>query len=301
LRRPDDSTLTPEQYTKVRIEAERALYKASALGRFPTPVDDIMCAAGVEEVHDDVLNDDFIVRMRHKAGDALKRSLQKVIGLFDAQSRLVFVDRTLHPVKQRFLRLHETGHGLMRWQCDIYVVVEECQQTLDPDLADQFDREANVFASEVLFQLDTFATEAEEMEFCIRTPIDMSKKYGTSIYAAIRQYVSKNCRACAVLVLNMPETVEGDGFRATLRRHVSSDKFLELFGAAQWKSYYTPDDDIGSMVPINGRRMSGKHTLVLKDRNGESHECVAEAFSTTYQVFILIHTVKTLTRTSIGV
>lgn len=299
MRKPDDSTLTPRQYAKVRTEAKRVLQQADALGRFPTPVEDIMAAAGVKEFPEDVLNEGFIARMRQKAGDALKRALKKVVGLFDAREGLVFIDRALPIMKQKFVRLHETGHGFMVWQRDLYAVVEECEQSLDPELADLFDREANVFASEVLFQLDTFSEEAEEREFDIRTPVQMSGKYGASIYASVRQYVSKNSRACVVLVLNPPEFVDGDGFRAMFRRSIASPRFLELFKDIQWRDYYTPDDEIGAMIPVGKRRMSGKRTIMLYDCDGNRHECVAEAFTQGYQVFILIHAVKTLTATSI--
>jgi hypothetical protein len=99
----------------------------------------------------------------------------------------------------------------------------------------------------------------------------MSKDYGASIYSAVRQYVSKNSKACAVLVVNMPELVEGDGFRATLRRHIESSRFVELFGQIQWRQTFTPDDVIGAMIPMGGRKYSGKRQLALTDMNGDKH------------------------------
>lgn len=300
VRRPDDSSLTPGQYAKVRSEAKRALREAGAFGRFPTPVGDIMAAARLEEVEEDVLNEDgFLASTRKKAGKALKLALSKVLGLFDAGARLVFIDRTMHVVKQTFVRLHETAHGFMPWQKDLYAVVEDCERSLDPDVADLFDREANNFASEVLFQLDCFSDEAEQKPFGIMVPVGLSKRYGGSIYAAVRRYVFRNHRACAVLVLNPPDLVEGDGFRASLRRFVASPSFAELFGGIRWPEYFTPDDDIGKSVPVGKRRLSGKRTIVLNDRNGDSHECVLEAFTQTHQVFVLIHAISTLSKTSI--
>lgn len=299
MKRPDDSTLTPQQYAKVRAEALRALESAGALGRFPTPVNDIMGAAGVQEVHEDVLNEGFLAKMRKKAGKALKSALSKVLGLFDARDGLIFIDRTLHAVKQTFIRLHETGHGFMRWQRDLYAIVEECDHTLDPEVADLFDREANVFASEVLFQLDTFTEEAEGHEFSILTPVRLHKNYGGSIYATVRRYVMKNHRACAVLVLEPPQFADGDGFRANFRRFVASPRFTEMFGAIEWPASFTPDDDIGAMVPVGKRRMSRKRSLGITDRNGDLQDCLAEAFTQKHQVFILIHAVRTLNKSSV--
>jgi len=154
-RRPDDSTLTPVQLAKVRNEAGRALREAGALGVLPTPIKDILAVAKVEEVQEDVLNESFLAKMRAKAGDAIKRALSKVMGLFDAAAGLVFIDQLLMPVKKRFVTLHEAGHGFLPWQRSMYKLVEDCDKALDPEAADLFDREANVFASEVLFQNDT--------------------------------------------------------------------------------------------------------------------------------------------------
>lgn len=297
--KPDDSRLTPAQYAKVRSEAERAVSLAGALGRFPTPIDDIMAAANVQEVKEDVLNESFILKLRRQASGALKSALSKVIGLVDAKARLVFIDRTLHVVKQTFVRLHETGHAFMAWQRDLYAVVEDCEQTIEAATADLFDREAIVFASEVVFQLDGFSKEAEEKSFGILVPVNLGKKYGASIYSSVRRYVSHNWRACTVVVINPPELIPGDGFRASLRRHCSSPSFTEKFGEINWPLVFTPDHPVGAMIPINGRKMSGKRTISLTDRNGDTHECIAEAFTQTYQVFVLIHAVSTLTTSSI--
>lgn len=296
--RPDDSTLTPGQLVRVRKEAERALQQAGALGVLPTPIDEIMRVARVREIEEDVLNPSFVAKIAAKAeraGQAIRRALSKVMGLFHASEGLIFIDRTLMQVKQRFVRLHESAHGFLPWQRPMYSLVQDGENALDPDTADLFDREANTFASEVLFQLDTFRDEAEAMSFDILTPVRLAKKFNASNYAAIRQYVSKNHRTCAVVVLNMPELDPIVGFRATLRRVVGSESFLRLFSGRTWPEVHTPDDEIGRLVPLNGRRASGKRQLGLTDVNGMLHDCIAESFSTGHQVFVLIHVVKALT------
>jgi len=298
MSRPDDSTLRPSELARVRKEAERALRQANALGALPTPIDEIMRVARVREVEEDILNPSFMAKIIGKAqnaGLAIKRALSKIMGLFHASEGLVFIDRTLMMVRQRFVRLHESAHGFLPWQRPMYALVQDCERALDPDTADLFDREANTFASEVLFQLDTFRDQAEEQPFNIFTPVNLAKKFNASNYAAIRQYVSKNHRTCAVVVLNMPELNVEFGFRATLRRVVMSEGFKVMFAGRIWAELYTPDDDIGRLVPLYGRRASGKRHLGLTDANGELHDCVAESFTTGQQVFVLIHVIKALT------
>lgn len=296
--RPDDSSLTPSQLARIRKEAQRALHEASAFGVLPTPLAQVMAVARVEEVKEDVLNPSFAARIlnkAHQAGHVIKRALTKVLGLFHASDGLVFIDRTLAVVKQRFVAFHETAHGFLSWQRPIYAVVADCEKSLDPETADLFDREANVFASEVLFQIDTFRDMAEEKPFSIWTPVRLATKFNASLYASIRQYVAKNHRACAVVILDPPQIEVGVGFRASTRRVVQSNSFTETFGRHDWKDCYTPDDDLGALVPLGGRKFSGKRQLGLTNSDGVLHECVAEAFSNTQQVFVLILVAKSLT------
>lgn len=302
MKKPDDCTLTYQQYQNIRKQAQLALERADAKGCFPTPIAEIMRIAEVQEVHEDVLNPSFIDKIRQeigKAGSVLRRALGKVMGLFDARARLIFIDRSLHVVKQSFIRLHETAHAFLPWQKGLYAVVEDCENSLDPEVADLFDRQANVFAAEVMFQMDAFIEEAEQSEFGILNPVRLSKKYGASIYSSVRQYVSKNHRACVVLVLNPPALKEGVGFSTTLRRAIPSQTFLDKFGNLNWPDLFTPNDEIGAMVPVSGRRMSGKREITLTDLNGDTHICIAEAFTQSWQVFVLIHSVETLKKKSV--
>lgn len=300
MSRPDDSSLTPSQRARVRKEAERALREAGVLGVFPTPVNRIMEVARVQEVQGEVLGDSLINRLRTKAGSALKRALSKVLGLFYASEGLIFIDQALHVMKKRFVRLHESAHGFLPWQRPMYAVVEDCEKSLDAESADAFDREANVFASEVLFQLDTFSEMAASESVSIWVPVKLSTKFEASIYSSIRQYVSKNHRPCAVLVLNKPEICPVSGFKASLRRFVVSPEFGKFFPGQTWPESYGPDDELGAMVPVGkGRRASRPRRIELMDANGVRHECVAEAFTQGHQVFILIHVKKTLTAVSI--
>jgi Zn-dependent peptidase ImmA (M78 family) len=158
----------------IRKHAERALVAAAALGRFPTAVDDVMAAARVVVSDEDALDADFLTKLRKRAGSALMRALSKVLGVLDAAAKIVYIDRSIHVVKRTFLKLHETAHAVLPWQRDIFVVAEDCEQTLAPEIAESFEREANAFACEVLFQLDAFQNEAEQEKISI-LPLNYSR------------------------------------------------------------------------------------------------------------------------------
>lgn len=65
------------------------------------------------------------------------------------------------------------------------------------------------------------------------------------------------------------------------------------------KESYTPDDEIGALVPLGDRKGSGRRQLGLTDANGTLQECVAEAFTNKQQVFVLILATKSLTATRV--
>ncbi len=288
MTRPDDSSLTPAQHAAVRAAAKRALQAADAFGQLPTPVPAIMAAAGITELAEPILDPAYLAAQRGQAGDRLKRALGKVQGLFDAAGRLVVIDRSLPAVRQTFIRLHETGHGVLPWQSQLYAVIEDCQASLDPAVAELFEREANVFAAEALFQLDNFAYEAAQCAFGIRTPLALSSRYGASIYATMRQYVLKHHLPCALLVLDPPAADPANGGQASLRRSVASASFRDRFGEPAWPERLGPADPLGRLLPPPGRRMVEDGELVLTDRAGAPCPLLGESFTQTHQLFILL-------------
>jgi len=58
------------------------------------------------------------------------------------------------------------------------------------------------------------------------------------------------------------------------------------------------DHALGQVLPLV-RRMTSPTTLSMTDRNGVDHECVAEAFKTPWNVFILLYPIGALTRSTI--
>lgn len=302
MTRPADSVKDPAHLAEIRKQARAALERAGALGRYPTPVADVMAAANLLVAPEDALDNGFVARLRRKAGKAgavLKLALGKVIGVFDAKAHLVYVDRAVHSVKQIFVKLHETAHAVLPWQKPLYALVEDCEKTLAPDVADQFDREANSFAAEVLFQLDDFTARAADEPVSISVPLKLGHRYGASVYASVRRYVATHHRACAVLILEPPVMTKGVGYVAVLRRAVTSPEFDRICGPLTWPAQFTPDDELGASIPLGQRKMSRPRPCTLRNANGVVHRCVVEAFTQGYQVFLLIHSLEALTSKTI--
>jgi Zn-dependent peptidase ImmA (M78 family) len=230
--RPDDSLLDEHQLANVQRHADRLLREAAALGRFPTPVDDLLAAAKLVIVSDEVLNETFIQRFVAKAKASfatIKSALSKVMGLFESHERLVVIDRDAPKPKIPFIKLHEAGHGSLPHQSQMYQLMYDCEQTLRPDITDLFEREANVFASEVLFQGDVFSTEAHGQGFGIKVPMALAAKFGASQYATFRRYVITNPYACCVAILEPPEQDREGNPLNRVRRIVASKSFDAIY------------------------------------------------------------------------
>lgn len=298
----DDSALTFRQLANVQRHADRLLLEAAAYGRFPTPVDDLLAAAKLEVVDDELLDDGLLRRFLHKATiagvAAFKSALSKVVGLFDAADRLVLIDKTLPRPRIPFVKLHEAGHGSLPHQSRVYALIHDCLQTLDPDTTDLFEREANVFASEVMFQRETFSRHAHEQEFGVKVPMGLAKQFGASNYATFRRYVGTNPRACCLIVLEPVQRMAIGNFTAEIRRIVASQSFNDIYDALRFGAKITERHALARAVPL-GRRFVYPREIALFDRNGDARECRVEAFDTTHQVLVLILDTKPFTRRSV--
>ena len=304
MTRPDDSLLDAHQLASVQRHADRLLQEASAVGRFPTPIDDLLAAAKLTVVDDEILNENMLRQFMNKAkaGFAtIKSALSKVLGLFEANDRLVVIDRDAPKPRIPFIKLHEAGHGTIPHQSKVYSLIHDCEKTLDSDIADLFEREANVFASEVLFQGEAFSLEAHGQSFSIKVPMALATKYGGSNYSTFRRYVITNPHVCCVAVLEPPVYNEDDDYSAEVRRVVASKSFERIYDAKTLCATVTDGHPLLGAVPRKGKRMSFEREIVLVDRNHDERLCIAEAFYTKRNTLILIRDVGPRTRTGIVV
>jgi hypothetical protein len=275
--RPDDCSVDEGTLGEIKQHVERALRDSGALGVFPTPVERIVASAKLSIEKDVSLDPGFFSKLYRAGTETVRKAVSKVLGLFDAGSRRIYLDLTVSKQKRAFITLHETGHGTLPWQRDTYEYLEDCEETLDPDIKEQFEREANVFASEVLFQGERFAVEAHSREFSIKTAIDLSKLFGASLYASLRKYVSTNANPCVLLVYEAPASLIGKGYGAQLRRVIGSPSFAEQFGDVAWPERCTRDTFLSPLLFPRWRIKESMKCTVLVD--ARAVPCRVDAFN----------------------
>lgn len=295
--KPDDSSLQSVDLAAVERRAQELLNRASAWGRFPTPVEDILDAAKLrvapKGTFDPATFLAFVKRKTAQAAQTLKTALSKVLGLYDANEQIIHIDESVGRSKQTFLKLHETGHHELPTHRKIFSLFQDCEQTLAPTIADQFEREANNFARYALFQGTAYQQMAADMPMTVRTPISLSTKFGASVYASAREFARTNHRACLIYILEPIQWEPNVPAYADVRRIEVSPSFALQFGVPTGERIDV-SHALGGLLPI-GRKMTKPTSLVYCDRNGDKHECLGEAFNTTYNVILLIYPTKALT------
>lgn len=205
MTKSDDSSLSPADLRAVEERARQLLDRSSARGRYPTPVEDILQAAKLKVASTNAFDPagilSYIRQRTADAGKLIKSALSKVFGIYDPEEFLIHIDGTVVKPKQTFLKLHETGHHEIPTHRKVFRLFQDCEKTLAPNIADQFEREANNFARYMLFQGDGYERLAADCDMSIRTPMKLAKTFGASIYASAREFARKNHRACVVYVL----------------------------------------------------------------------------------------------------
>jgi len=287
-------SLSPQSERAVRKHADLLLRKASAYGRFPTPVADLVEASKLEIARESVLArfglDGAYRRLPNfvkLAPDKWKSAVEKVLGLLDLRERTIHLAPGTHPKRKLYITAHEIGHEALPHQRKMFQVLEESESEIDPDTKELFEHEANCFASELLFQRDAFTKEAADYQIGIGVPVNLSKKYGPSVYAAARRYVKGHHLPCALVVFEIPVLVDGGQRMMELRRVVTSPLFDRQFGDVRWPQRCDGNHFFLRHCPSRG--FCRPHPVHVRDRNGDPQACLAEAFNSTHHVLFLVY------------
>jgi hypothetical protein len=260
------------------------LKSSKSWGVLPTPVDKIVAFSelmidtrlDVSQIHHGYLS---------KASDTLLNALSKIRGIFDRSIKTIYLDLGQNESKKTFVKLHEVGHGVLPWQnCTTEFIDDD--QTLSQDDQEQFENEANLFASTTLFQLGRFTDEISRLPFGIKSAMALARQFGGSNHATIRRYVEESRNRCSLLVLKDPS-----GFRQPVncskRDYFQSTKFAKEFGNISWP------DRFGQQWPFSidyhaGKRLLCENRVTLTTALGKV-EFSYDFFNTTYNAFVLIY------------
>lgn len=204
--------------------ARAVLVRADALGRVPTPLEEITEALAIAKPEELFPADAEPLGILKR----LTRLRGRVLGAFAVRERVIYLDHAQPSVRVRFAHGHELGHSAIPWHRAAYY--GDDRNTLAPDTRDLLEAEASSFASDLLFQLELFGEQAAQSRLGLAVPLELADIYCASYHASIRRYVQENRAACGLVIFGRFPT-HVDGGRGLPRLvALESSAFLERFG-----------------------------------------------------------------------
>jgi hypothetical protein len=212
---------------------------------------------------------------------------KRIQAMLDTSERAVTFRSDL-PIQQRnWGALHEIGHEFLPWQRQLLYF---CPLLLLPThVQEQFEMEADIFASEAFFFGDRFSKYRAQGDWGLTTAIDLAENvFGTSLHATFRHYVESSKKACCLLVWR-PTPSNGDLWTPgtdtmSLHYYIKSPTFRGHIDPGQ----IADSDDIINKVYCESPDKVVKHQMKFRSQTNETFVADGESFSNSYTVFTLI-------------
>jgi transcriptional regulator with XRE-family HTH domain len=196
---PGDVPLDPEALRVVRGYAISLLREADALGRRPTPLEDIQAAARLVLTKELTLDATDKARLRERFGRWVNLAWRRLQGTFDFRAQAIWVKPDLHPSKRRFVVSHEIGHAIIPAHRESFAYVDDSTR-MPPFARELFEREANQAAVEILLQGGQATEVFDSSPPSLTSVCGIAEDFGASIIATAR-YVVENSRRPVALVV----------------------------------------------------------------------------------------------------
>jgi transcriptional regulator with XRE-family HTH domain len=216
-----DLPLDEQELKHIRSHAVALLKEADALGRRPTPLEDIQQAARLVLTGEITLEPSDKRRLVKAFGRWVELAWKRLQGTFDSRTSVIWVKPDLHPMKRRFVLSHEIGHAILPAHKKTFAYVDDYTR-LPPFSRDFYEREANQAAVEILFQAGELSDEFDSSPPSLRSICDLSVAFGGSIVAAARYVADTSRRPIAVAIAHVNERGLGPTHLYASRRFKSA-------------------------------------------------------------------------------
>ncbi|MGA9049004.1 MAG: hypothetical protein WB588_08425 [Dehalococcoidia bacterium] len=212
---------------------------------------------------------------------------KKIQAMLDTKERAVTFRNGL-PVQQRnWGSLHEIGHEFLPWQSQL---IYYCPLLMLPlNIQEQFEIEADVFASEAFFFGDRFVKYAAQGDWGLATAVDLADNvFETSLHATFRHYVENSEKACCLLVwqpkLKKDSLLILGADSMSLQHYIKSPTFKGHIDPGQ----IADSDDSVTKVFCDMPNKVVVHTMEFMTKSGDTLVAEAQSYSNSYNVFTLI-------------
>jgi hypothetical protein len=265
----------------------RLLLDAGALGRLPTPIDDIVAASSLREASESVLSDSVFSRAPQYLRVAIAPFRFKIRALLDRREREIHLDPTIAIHGRRnFNRLHEVVHHITPWQTDLVVADDDVD--LSAATRRLFEREANEGASLLLFQHDFIRRIAAQHRLEMASVVAIADLFGASIRATLRAFARTHRRPVLAIALE-PSPLSRQPLRYRRNEVTASESWTQRYGPPSLPLVVASPPETWLQLAADLTRpaviVAGEERRI--DLGGKRRVVKYEGLNTTYQVLVL--------------
>ena len=267
------------------------LNQSNSLGSFPTPVDQILHHTELtadSEIDLSIVDRSFFERVSdatNKSIKILQAGLSNVRGFFDRTEKTIYVDVNQNAGRQGFVKLHEAGHSVIPWQSPVMLALDNKETLVSYD--DEFEAEANHFASVTLFQHHVFLEELVKLPLGVNAGMALAKKFGSSVHAALRNYVLQSKNRCALLVLTPINGASGNKAICETRNLFYSKSFADQIGELELPDEFGFKWNFVQDFKFN-KRFNEHGVIELTCRSKESLTASYHYFYNSHNIFVFL-------------
>lgn len=276
-----------DNLAQIRDAAAVLLRKANVDERLPTPVDDLVAAAGLVEDAGYMLSESKIRRAPREIRRLLRAAGRKVRGVLDRRERILHVNPAVEvPAQRQFIRCHETMHDVLPWQREL-LVLGDTGKTLSLNIEFRFEQEANQGGAELLFQLDLLKRIARDYPTDITTPVALADMFGASIHSTFRRWIEHHDGAVCGTVLN-PDPVCIEPLTFQRYEEIASERWRSRFGQHCFPARLSAKEYpfVAPLGPPRPPNVDSEWNLI--DLAGSASSLRVQSFNNSYRTFVLL-------------
>lgn len=214
--------------------------------------------------------------------DAIREAELKA--LYVPDRKMILLDETVPPIKQRWSESHEIIHSVLDWHGS--VLLGDNQITLKLGCHERIEAEANYGAGRLLFLQEHFDQIALDSKPNFDFIKSIARSFGNSLTSTLWRLVEGMDTPALGVVSQHPHYIDSTfNPSSPCRYFVRSRKFEERFaGVTEMQVFQMLQRvcDFRKGGPI------GNDEIVLSDDRGEQHLFSFESFSNRYEVLTLI-------------
>lgn len=150
---------------------------------------------------------------------------------------IIYLNMDVSPTRRRLSIFHECGHFVLPWHKEINHFCTE--HDVDGISHKEREKEAFLFASELMFPAKYFSSDLKTLPLSIQTVESLRRKYDGSLEATAITYVERNPKACALVVSEINNNENKNDYPLITKYFVPSKPFSKNI-----KRYVKPKTNI---------------------------------------------------------